>query len=102
MAYSLTLQKEILIINEAKNNAMLANKELNRALKSPALENFIAIQLNEKQNQNKFFCEFCKFSCSTSKGVVTHKRNCTKNPNSKKHILYREDDTDDSDEQSKT
>ena len=95
MAVAFALQKELLIINEARNNAVLANKELNKALKSTALENFIATQLNDKQTPNKFFCEFCKFSCSTSKGVVTHKRNCTKNPKSKKHILYREEEDED-------
>ena len=99
---AVALQKELSTIHEAINNALSANKELNKAIKSPALENLIATQLNNKQTPSKFFCEFCKFSCSTSKGVVTHKRNCTKNPNSKKHINYREEEVDDTDENSES
>lgn len=89
-----SLQKEMDSINECMKDALKANKELQRSLKGPVLEKFLSKQLNIAPVGGEFSCEFCGFSCNTSKGVVTHKRNCLKNPLSKKNKLLSEEQKD--------
>ena len=89
-----SLQKEMDSINECMKDALKANKELQKSLKGPVLEKFLSKQLNIAPVGGEFSCEFCGFSCNTSKGVVTHKRNCLKNPLSKKNKLLSEEQKD--------
>lgn len=93
-----SLQKEMDSINECMKDALKANKELQKSLKGPVLEKFLSKQLNISPVGGEFSCEFCGFSCNTSKGVVTHKRNCLKNPLSKKNKLISEEPKDEEEE----
>ncbi len=94
-----SLQKEMDSINECMKDALKANKELQKSLKAPVIEKFLSKQLNIAPVGGEFSCEFCGFSCNTSKGVVTHKRNCLKNPLSKKNKLISEEPKDQEEEE---
>ncbi len=49
-------------------------RNVNYHIKSKPLENMFEQHLNIKQEL--FICDNCEFSCSTRKGLVTHKRKC--------------------------
>ena len=53
-------------------------------MKFSTLEAFFVNKLNIKQETHT--CSFCGFSCSTLKGITTHKRNCSSNPDSKSKV----------------
>ena len=70
-------------IMSCKNNFEKINKayckefkSVNYLIKSKPLENIFEQHLNIKQEL--FVCDTCTFSCSTKKGLVTHRRKCTK------------------------
>jgi len=69
-------------IMSCKNNFEKINKayckefkSINYLIKAKPLENLFEQHLNIKQEL--FVCEKCEFSCSTKKGIVTHKRKCS-------------------------
>ena len=49
-------------------------KGVNYLIKSKPLENIFEQHLNVKQEL--FVCDKCEFSCSTKKGLITHRRKC--------------------------
>ena len=68
------------ILNTLNENLKQYKLTLNR-MKFTELETFFTAKLNIKQETHS--CNFCGFSCSTVKGLTTHKRGCTKNPDAK-------------------
>ena len=83
---------------------MKENKLTINRMKFTELETFFSAKLNIKQENHS--CNFCGFSCSTVKGLTTHKRGCTKNPDAKprkkqdkKEVTIEDDNSIDSEEQ---
>ena len=68
-------------ILNALNENMKENKLTINRMKFTELETFFTAKLNIKQETHS--CNFCGFSCSTVKGLTTHKRGCSKNPDAK-------------------
>ena len=68
-------------ILNALNENMKENKLTINRMKFTELETFFSAKLNIKQENHS--CNFCGFSCSTVKGLTTHKRGCSKNPDAK-------------------
>ena len=74
-------------INNKNNIVNLTNslfkevKTLSYRMKLKSLDDFCSKNLSIKQEN--YSCNFCGFSCTTTKGIITHKRNCVKNPESK-------------------
>ena len=80
-------------ILNALNENMKENKLTINRMKFTELETFFSAKLNIKQENHS--CNFCGFSCSTVKGLTTHKRGCSKNPDAKpktKKLVTIEDD----------
>jgi len=67
-------------------------KSVNYLIKLKPLENLFEQHLNIKQEL--FVCEYCAFSCSTKKGIVTHKRKCDTTKISDNEEPDDEDETD--------
>ena len=79
------------ILNTLNENLKQYKLTLNR-MKFTELETFFTAKLNIKQETHS--CNFCGFSCSTVKGLTTHKRGCTKNPDAKPKTKKRDKQED--------